>query len=99
MSSDTGPAELAEIIQDDRKFRTYMVLSQARLENKLDIHISDDQRQFSELKAGQKTVSSSVGQLETIKHKFQGGWAALAVIGAVLVVLVDIGFKVWEHVK
>lgn len=99
MASNTGPAELAEIIENEKKFRTYMVLTTQEIKEDLKTHKVDDNTRFDRIEARLTGVSSSVGGLEKIKHRFEGGWSTIAVIAALLVFLLDIGFKIAELVK
>lgn len=95
----TGPAELAKIISNEKEFRTYMVLTSQEMKEEMRQHKRDDKENFDRIEARLGGVSSSVGSLEKIRHKFEGGWSTLVVVVAVLVFLVDIAFKVAEHIK
>ncbi len=99
MSSNTGPAEIAELLQNEEKRNMWIVLTLQEIKTDLAQHVVEDKAQFAQLREGQHNVSSSVGGLEKVRHKVEGGWATIVVICAVLVVLVDIGFKIAEAIK
>lgn len=97
--SDTGPAALAEIIQDEKKFRTYMVLTTQEFKADLASHKIEDRRQFEELKAGQGNVTSSVNTLEKDKSKLIGAKWTIGVVIVGFAWLFDVALHIIEHLK
>lgn len=90
--SDTRPSEIAEIVGDETKFRTYMVLTTQDFKANLEAHRMEDKHQFlainaelASLKERQGSTSSNVDGLQRDRSFLQGGKAAaFIIIGAIM---------------
>jgi hypothetical protein len=69
MSNDTGPAALAEIVEDDKKFKTYVAFALMEIKQNQASHAVDDERRFDDLNRRLGSVSSSVTVVEKDKER------------------------------
>lgn len=103
--SNTGPGEIAELADDDRKFKVYMILSIQEIKSNQQIHSSDDDKRFDEIKRDiaeirRKTVSvsSSVNDLSERDQRLSGAWKALTIVAVMGASILGALAWLWDHI-
>lgn len=106
----TGPAALAELVEDERKFRTYVVLSLQGQKAEFEAHRIEDRNQFanlkediSDLRDNYGNISSSVGGLKDAgnedKGRKEGSNATLMKVAGVTAFLLTTAIAIYAALK
>lgn len=101
----TKPSELAEIIEDETKFRLYVVQKLERFSAWQEAHDREDELRFT---AGDERMSriesnlggavSGVNTLQGDKKMIQGAWKALSIVVAAALVFAGAFSWLWDRV-
>lgn len=85
MSTDTGPAEIASLIGDEPRYRTFVVLK-----------LQEHGQRLTSIENKMPAITSSVSDTADTRAQFAGARNAILGFGAVLTILAAIGgFVVW----
>ena len=99
MSRDTGPAELAELLQNEEKRKLWTILKLQEISTDLAQHIVDDKAQFAALHEWRGSVTSSVTPLTDTRNKLAWSWKMVASVLIGIAFIVDLAAHAKELLK